>query len=126
MEPRQNVQEFTNGMCVCVAAHVFLMNTSHFVHLKFMEVGATFLSRSSHNVQEVWCEHKGNPLLTDSHETLIIPQDVAKVDVEEVSCTNTKDIRLFVYEQSVQSVENLPEPAIFNPYALLQEICVFW
>lgn len=59
--------------------------TSHLVHLEFMEVGAAFLSRGSHDVQEVWRENEGNPLLTDSHETLIIPQDVAKVDVEEVS-----------------------------------------
>lgn len=55
------------------------------MHLEFLEVGAAFLSRSSHDVEEVWRENEGNPFLTDSHETLIIPQDVSKVDVEEVS-----------------------------------------
>lgn len=60
------------------------------LHLEFLEVGATLLSRCSHDVQEVWCEHKGNPLLTDSHKALIIPQDVTKVDVEEIPCSNTK------------------------------------
>lgn len=63
---------------------------SHSLHLEFLEVGATFLSRRSHDIQEVWCKHEGNPLLTDSHETLVVAQDVAKVDVEEVSCRNTK------------------------------------
>lgn len=59
--------------------------TSRFMHLEFLEVGAAFLSRGSHDVEEVRRENEGNPFLTDSHETLIIPQDVAKVDVEEVS-----------------------------------------
>lgn len=59
-------------------------------HLEFLEVVAAFLPGRSHDVQEVWREHKGNPLLTDSHETLVIAQDVAKVDVEEISCRNTQ------------------------------------
>lgn len=58
------------------------MKASHFLHLELLEVGATFLSRRSHDIQEIWREHEGNPLLTDSHETLIIPKDVAKVNVE--------------------------------------------
>lgn len=60
------------------------------MHLEFLEVGAAFLPGRSHDIQEVWREHEGNPLLTDSHETLVIAQDVAKVDVEEISCRNTK------------------------------------
>lgn len=59
--------------------------TAHFTHLEFLEVGAAFLSRGSHDVEEVWRENEGNPFLADSHETLVVPQDVAKVDVEEVS-----------------------------------------
>lgn len=70
---------------------------SHFLHLEFPEVGTTFLSRRSHNVQEVWCEYKGNPLLTDSHEALIIPQDVAKVDVEKVSCKKQRGCSSYVH-----------------------------
>lgn len=76
----------------CAARLVDSHKESHFLHLELLEVGAAFLSRRSHDIQEVWREHEGNPLLTDSHETLIIPQDVAKVDVEEVSCRNTKGI----------------------------------
>lgn len=62
---------------VCI--HV---KSSHFLHLELLEVGATFLPRCSHDVQEVRREHEGNPLLTDSHEALIVPQDVAEVDVK--------------------------------------------
>lgn len=69
--------------CTCVWC--IYNATSNLVHLEFLEVGAAFLPRGSHDVQEVWRENEGNPFLTDSHETLIIPQDVAKVDVEEVS-----------------------------------------
>lgn len=64
-----------------------------FLHLEFLEVGAAFLPGSPHDVQEVWREHKGNPLLADSHETLVIAQDVAKVDVEEISCRNTQRVK---------------------------------
>lgn len=64
------------------------------LHLEFLEVGATFLSRRSHDIQEVWCEHKRNPLLADSHEALIIPQDVTKVDVEEIPCSNKKETNI--------------------------------
>lgn len=60
------------------------------MHLEFLEVGAAFLPGRPHDVEEVWREHKGNPLLADSHETLVITQDVAKVDVEEVSCRTTQ------------------------------------
>ena len=67
--------------------------TSHFLHLEFLEVWAAFLSRCSHDIQEVWREHEGNPLLADSHEALIIPQDVTKVDVEEISCRDPKETR---------------------------------
>lgn len=79
---------------VCI--HV---KSSHFLHLELLEVGATFLPRCSHDVQEVRREHEGNPLLTDSHEALIVPQDVAEVDVEEVPCRNTKEIspRFFMF-----------------------------
>lgn len=78
-------------LCVCVCVEECIhMKTSPLLHLEFLEVGATFLSRRSHDVQEVWREHEGNPLLTDSHETLVIPQDVAEVNVEEVPCRNTK------------------------------------
>lgn len=70
------------------------MKSSHFLHLELLEVGATFLPRCSHDIQEVRREHEGNPLLTDSHEALIIPQDVAEIDVEEVPCRNTKEITL--------------------------------
>lgn len=66
----------------CVAVHTCAVCVQH---LEFLEVGAAFLCRGSHDVKEVWRENEGNPFLTDSHETLIIPQDVAKVDVEEVS-----------------------------------------
>lgn len=59
--------------------------TAHFTHLEFLEVGAAFLSGGSHDVEEVWRENEGNPFLTDSHEALVVPQDVAEVDVEEVS-----------------------------------------
>lgn len=74
---------------VCSCIYIVLTEKKH---LELLEVGATFLPRSSHNIQEVWCEHKGNPLLTDSHETLVIPQDVTKVDVEEIPCRNTKEV----------------------------------
>lgn len=73
---------------------------SHSLHLEFLEVGATFLSRRSHDIQEVWREHEGNPLLTDPHKTLVVAQDVAKVDVEEVSCRNTKGFVCFVHAVS--------------------------
>lgn len=56
-----------------------------FMHLEFLEVGAAFLPGGSHDVEEVGRENEGDPLLADSHETLVVPQDVAKVDVEEVS-----------------------------------------
>ena len=61
-------------------------------HLKFLEVGAAFLPGRSHDVQEVRSEHKGNPLLADSHEALVVPQDVAKVDVEEVPYTRGRSL----------------------------------
>lgn len=84
-------------MCVCVCGRaVCLVHSLEekknpiFLHLELLEVGAAFLPRRSHDIQEVWREHEGNPLLTDSHETLIIAQDVAEVDVEEVPCSNTK------------------------------------
>lgn len=91
MEPRQLKKQ------LFVAARVV---HSHSLHLEFLEVGATFLSRRSHDIQEVWGKHKGNPLLTDSHETLVVAQDVAKVDVEEVSCRNTKGFMCFVRVRS--------------------------
>ena len=53
-------------------------------HLEFLEVGAGFLPRRSHDVEEVRSQHKGNPLLADSHEALVVSQDVTEVNVEEV------------------------------------------
>lgn len=70
------------------------MNNFHFQHLELLEVGAAFLSRCSHDIQEVWRQHEGNPLLTDSHEALIIPQDVTKVDVEKIPYRNTTEVHL--------------------------------
>lgn len=76
--------------------------------LELLEVGAAFLPRGSHDVQEVWRENEGNPFLTDSHETLIIPQDVAKVDVEEVSRFSDHDI----------VVVAIPDPQNVRGYAV--------
>lgn len=75
------------------------------MHLEFLEVEAAFLPGRSHDVQEVWREHKGNPLLADSHETLVIAQDVAKVNVEEVSCRNTQRAKRVGFEMgNIQKV----------------------
>lgn len=76
---------------VCTVLSALTWEKKKKKHLEILEVGAAFLSRCSHDIQEVWCEHKGNPLLTDSHETLVIPQDVTKVDVEQIPCRNTTD-----------------------------------
>lgn len=88
---KENGEE-NNAECVwrqrrgCVCAYLLCLQRDFtFVHLEFLEVGAAFLPRGSHDVEEVGRENEGNPFLTDSHETLVIPQDVAKVDVEEVS-----------------------------------------
>lgn len=74
--------------CAWNSAH---NRAAHVTHLELLEVGAAFLPGGSHDVEEVWRENEGDPLLADSHETLVVPQDVAEVDVEEVSWRNTKD-----------------------------------
>lgn len=76
-------------MCLtCMYVHI----KSSFLHLEFLEMGAAFLSWCSHDIQEIWSEHEGNPLLTDSHEALVIPQDVAEVDVEQIPCRNKRRV----------------------------------
>ena len=88
------------------------MNKVHLQHLELLEVGAAFLSWCSHDIQEVWRQHEGNPLLTDSHETLVIPQDVTKVNVEKIPYRNTKEINLkfFLFLQN----------SMFHLYAVQQ------
>lgn len=86
MEPRARVCR----LCVC----------SGTLDLEFLEVGAAFLPGGAHDVEEVWRENEGDPFLTDSHETLVIAQDVAEVDVEEVSCTNTKEAWILLFVRS--------------------------
>lgn len=89
-----NVSVFTDDVQSVQSVQCIHVKSSHFLHLELLEVGATFLPRCSHDIQEVRREHEGNPLLTDSHEALIVPQDVAEVDVEEVPCRITKEISL--------------------------------
>lgn len=51
-------------------------------YLKFLEVRACLLSRSSHHKQEVWGEHKWHSLFIDAQKTFVIPKNVPKVNMK--------------------------------------------
>lgn len=73
--------------------YITLVDIQYCTNLKSLEIEAWLFIHSTHNIQKVWSEDKGDPLSAHTQEALGVAQDVAKINVEQIPFWMTTELK---------------------------------